>query len=223
MSKRKKGKAIVQERCHNGPVCIGTIDKAEIWAGDWLDVLPVRQWALVISLSANVAASHFIAPVTGNSVAQRLLPKSLFRARPVAHMSIDWPDGDVPPLGQDFWQELLTALRTVTGRVVIHCQGGHGRTGTAVAILFALADVIPKRRCPIAWLRSKYCHEAVESDAQADYIEHITGRKVTSEPSWYFMPLYSRAGGVYVEGSSIQSRHPHDPGRLDPWDKSTPY
>lgn len=195
MSKKRKATAPAPQSpsyglgsryCHDGPVCVGRIGKAHVYAGDWLEALPVRQWDLVISAMSTVSASHFEAPVTGNSMAKRLLPEMLFRTRPVAHVTLDWPDGGTPPLASEWWAELVTAIATIDGKVMVHCQGGHGRTGTALAILFTLAGQVPKRQCPVGWLRKRYCVEAVENDEQADYIEAITNRRVRSEPSWCF-------------------------------------
>ena len=61
---------------------------------------------------------------------------------------------------------------------MFYCQGGHGRTGTALAIIGALSNCIPPGVDPVAEVRRRYCDLAVESAAQIEYIEAITGREV---------------------------------------------
>jgi protein-tyrosine phosphatase len=73
------------------------------------------------------------------------------------------------------------------------CQGGHGRTGTALAILGCLLGVIPEGADPVVWVREHYCLEAVETSKQISYIEKITERKVkaTASSGW------GQYGGTY--------------------------
>jgi protein-tyrosine phosphatase len=66
--------------------------------------------------------------------------------------------------------------------VVVHCWAGHGRTGTALAILAVLLGAAPPGD-PVAWLRSVYCREAVETDGQLRYVGEITGRPVAAPPT----------------------------------------
>ena len=49
-------------------------------------------------------------------------------------------------------------------RVTIHCKGGFGRTGTALAGLIALLE--PDVSDPVAAVRKRYCPYAVETPAQ---------------------------------------------------------
>jgi hypothetical protein len=85
---------------------------------------------------------------------------------PWPHEHVDWPDFGVPA---DV-DALLEALRRAAGRaqrgerVEIGCLGGHGRTGTALACLAILAGVPPAGA--VAWVRTTYCVQAVETDEQ---------------------------------------------------------
>jgi len=62
-------------------------------------------------------------------------------------------------------------LSHLQGRVLVHCMGGHGRTGTALAILLGLSGAMKKD--PVAWLRKHYCEEAVETKKQIEYIQSL--------------------------------------------------
>lgn len=91
---------------------------------------------------------------------------------------IPWQDFGVPHLPKEFWVDLA---RDVMDRRDVHtlqvqCLGGHGRTGTALAILLGLwlqkwetVDDL------VQWLRDRYCEEAVETDGQFEYIAKVTG------------------------------------------------
>jgi len=48
------------------------------------------------------------------------------------------------------------------GRILISCLGGHGRTGTILAVWAAIQG----ERRPIKYVRKHYCHEAIETARQ---------------------------------------------------------
>lgn len=48
-------------------------------------------------------------------------------------------------------------------KVLVACDGGHGRTGTVLA---AVAVVLGLTRDPVNWIRANYCERAVESEIQ---------------------------------------------------------
>jgi hypothetical protein len=125
------------------------------------------------------------------------LPR-LARAVAMATVRIVWPDGGVAPLTREQWQALtddLASLAVERGHldVLVGCHGGHGRTGTALAIMLSLWGAIPADECPVAWVRNNYCVEVVETKSQVTYIADITGRTVTSEPRPMFTPIAAPA------------------------------
>jgi len=91
---------------------------------------------------------------------------------------IDWPDGGVPLLTENDWNSLISKLKKMKSRsdretlhVLVCCVGGHGRTGTALAILAALTGAAPEE--PVIFVRMEYCRKAVETKAQCRYIKGI--------------------------------------------------
>ena len=52
--------------------------------------------------------------------------------------------------------------------VEVGCLGGHGRTGTTLACLAALAG--HPARDAVAWVRSGYCTKAVETPEQEAFV-----------------------------------------------------
>lgn len=110
-------------------------------------------------------------------------------------IKIDWTDGGHPNLSKKFWEDLVKVIRTEKKRVVVSCQGGHGRTGTVLSILSVLMGAVKKEEDPVKFIREKYCQEAVETKTQCDYIENITGCKIAEKPSHSYGTVYSGYGG----------------------------
>lgn len=90
------------------------------------------------------------------------------------------------------WADLVGEAKSRGGKVavLVICFGGHGRTGTVLTALALAAKAIPKASKggvglsdPIAWVRSAYCEEAVESVAQINYIRKTFGVKSESKPA----------------------------------------
>ncbi|GAA2175834.1 hypothetical protein GCM10009846_27260 [Agrococcus versicolor] len=84
---------------------------------------------------------------------------------PWEHEWIAWPDLRLP-------RDVPLALRTLarihaaaaTRRVEVACDGGIGRTGTALAILARMAGVPASDA--VAWVRERYDPRALETPAQ---------------------------------------------------------
>jgi hypothetical protein len=91
-------------------------------------------------------------------------------APPWPHEHLDWPDFSVPADRADTLAALTDVLeRARRGeRVEIGCLGAHGRTGTALACLAALAGCAPDDA--VAWVRANYCSHAVETDEQVAFV-----------------------------------------------------
>lgn len=94
-------------------------------------------------------------------------------------LSIRWPDYGTPKIDGTDWYDLATELLEDDSLCDIYlgCQGGHGRTGTALTILGVLLGAFDEHDDPdrIFAVRDRYCQNAVESLEQVEYIEQITG------------------------------------------------
>jgi hypothetical protein len=97
-------------------------------------------------------------------------------------LDFDWRDFGVPKVSVTTWGWIAAECQRYGGAVV-RCQMGHGRTGTALAILGVFLGAIPKDADPVAYVREHYCPRAVESQEQKSYVERMTGRKVGVTPS----------------------------------------
>lgn len=97
------------------------------------------------------------------------------------YIKINWPDQGVPRCLPSFWEALRDTIRDYAKleglsktKVLLACQGGHGRSGTA-AVCMALACYpdYPTARAAVLHVRALHCEQAIESKAQADYIDQV--------------------------------------------------
>ena len=96
--------------------------------------------------------------------------------------SLDWQDGDVPRLEHGDWTNVINFMLTHKGSVGVYCVGGHGRTGTALAIIASLSGLCTDD--PVKFIRDIYDPSSIETQEQIDYIKRITGLETTAKPSW---------------------------------------
>ena len=85
-------------------------------------------------------------------------------------LQIDWDDREAPDLSPEFWGELAGMLK---GRVMIACQGGHGRSGTALTSLMMVLNPEYSPKDAITHLRAIHCPRAIESADQHQYLSLV--------------------------------------------------
>ena len=85
-------------------------------------------------------------------------------------LKIDWEDRAAPDVLPEFWVELNKRL---VGDVMTCCQGGHGRSGTALVCLLLVNAPDYDARDAIVHLRASHCPRAIESAVQHDYIDDV--------------------------------------------------
>ncbi len=93
--------------------------------------------------------------------------KGLENIRP--YLQIDWLDRQAPELVPEFWPELAKRLQ---GKVIVNCQGGHGRSGTA-AVCLMMVETEYDALDAITHLRAVHCPRAIESKIQHEYIDEV--------------------------------------------------
>ncbi|WP_322937443.1 protein-tyrosine phosphatase family protein [Nocardioides bizhenqiangii] len=85
---------------------------------------------------------------------------------------VRWRDFHLPASAEDAVAVLTAAhTRAATERVEVACAGGRGRTGTALAVLAVLSGVGPDEA--VAWVRTHYHPEAVETRSQRRWVEKV--------------------------------------------------
>ena len=189
-------KVVIPPRCNAHPVRPMAKFKTggTLWAGG---LAATRQAIknrmitpeLVIDLSGYLDDIAVEPVVAGNAIAKAILPKFLFNGvvKPPALLSIAWDDGGAPhELDANWWSILAKHLMTSKGDTLLCCQGGHGRTGTALSILLTLFGICgedTERPDVVLYLRESYCSQAVETVPQLHYVEDMANTKTTAEPS----------------------------------------
>jgi len=180
--KKKRRRSL---NCHEGNVLVATLEEPtiRIWGGGELRGAEPIEGGLTLDLAGFFETRP---PFKVGGWKAPCLERYLRNWHKV--VTFDWIDGSVPRLGRYFWQCLLDDIERLAEKeggldLLIMCQGGHGRTGTALAIICCLWGLIPEERDPVEWVREKYCERAVETECQIDYIEKVTYRKVRAEAS----------------------------------------
>lgn len=191
------------KKCHTEGRHILTLNNCKLYASS--NKQPYIGYQLIINLSGYSHTEGFTATPhrgAGNACARFLaaLPKPKHIDPP--ELEISWRDGDVPALSMQDWEHLIKDFEHFKGRVLVHCIGGHGRTGTFCAILLALTGAL--RKDPVQWLRKNYCEKAVETKRQFDYLSQL-GITTTCEPK-PLMASYSQAG-MWRESSFLQEQY----------------
>lgn len=88
---------------------------------------------------------------------------------------VPWRDYGLPKLGV---HEMLGLIEEIVERaragqtIEIGCVGGHGRTGTMLALVALHCGVTDA----VGWVRDAYCEHAVEGDEQEWYVELVAAR-----------------------------------------------
>ena len=151
--------------------------KLEIYGGP-MNAITKEKWALIIHLAMPFRDDSDW-PVSYHNGGQELFP-GIIKPTPVPAMEIDWPDRSTPNLGREFWDQLAADVLAIDGKVLIHCQGGTGRTGTALACLLGAIRSTgvqlfewEKGDCMVQYVRDQYKYDAIETPGQIAYIKRL--------------------------------------------------
>ncbi|KUL63104.1 MULTISPECIES: protein-tyrosine phosphatase family protein [unclassified Streptomyces] len=94
---------------------------------------------------------------------------------PWEHVWLRWPDFRLPSDRARARDVLRDAWSRAEGeRVEVACEGGRGRTGTALACI-AVLDGVPAAEA-VAYVRQGYDRRAVETPWQRRYVERFADR-----------------------------------------------
>lgn len=89
---------------------------------------------------------------------------------PARILQIDWDDRRKPEVLPAFWTALTDLI---TGDILLACQGGHGRSGTALTALMMCYTPEYSARDAIVHLRAMHCPRAIESTEQHAYLDRL--------------------------------------------------
>lgn len=188
---------LLAKKCHTEGQHILTIGQCTIHASS--NRHDYQGYKLIINASGYSYGERHIATLLRGA---NTLVRNFYAALPAKkvtdppELSLDWPDGGVPDLTKPDWYRLIDDLRKIEGKVLVHCMGGHGRTGTALVILLALSKAITKD--PVKWLRTCYCDKVVESEAQFKYIKNM-GIHTNCEPRPITHTVYQWSPNSFIQ------------------------
>jgi len=108
-------------------------------------------------------------------------------------LQVHWPDYGTCDLVAEDWNALGAEIHDQK-EVLILCQGGHGRTGSAAAIVLTMLSKC-KGEEAVKFVREVYCKRAVESKEQLTYLDGLLGTQ--TERTLAYTPF---SGGRIVNG-----------------------
>lgn len=141
------------------------------------------------------------------------------------HTAFYIPDMKAPTDPAEF-KRMVTwlAAQLIAGKKVhVGCVGGHGRTGTVLA---ALVNEMTGEADAITYVRTNYCHKAVESAAQIHFLhEHFGIKKAkptklghVSTASYSGKSSSQKSGELFSVGaSSATARYTSVPSNKSIW------
>jgi hypothetical protein len=182
-SKFNQGKAIYVSCTHDGMPKVFDIGQGTVYASGIRDVSKWdhTKYDLLIGLLGPVPPI-----VSLNNTAKELISKelysSLYPTESAPHLTIKWSDGQEPPVNVAFIGDLVRLVSSGVN-VLIHCHGGHGRTGTLLTAMAIEAKLVPKKLDPIKWVRTQYCLKSVETSSQVDWLTETYGFKTEENGS----------------------------------------
>jgi len=212
--------------CHKGLHVLGKIGGCTVWIGKESEVtfkVPLdvdKAWDLVVCLIkgtwSKIAGGAGDRILACNESAEETFGSLVWKTPTVPYMHINWPDYGIPSqLPMEWWRVFVDKIASLEegSNIVMFCMGGHGRTGTAASIVASVGGLVPDDMCPVTWLRSFYCKEAVECHDQLKYVEDMTGRKVSAGGS-------KNTYGGYTNTRYAKTEKPVKEGRTGWWQRT---
>lgn len=148
------------KRCTHDPSVVFTMDGVDYYGSDAHGVSKFKG-DLVVNLTTNKNVHD-----NGKhpEIAKHIEPG-------FEEIFIPWPDFGIPKVKDTLWVALHEYVQSKGWKsVCFHCLGGHGRTGTALSSMI-IANANYTATEAVDEVRGAYCHSAVESDEQCQYLE----------------------------------------------------
>lgn len=162
------------------PKFVFELNGVAVYAGAKTDIPRSHEFDLILNLTG-YRAQHTSKVVEGPAPFEAL--NKYFSTVACDEVLIDWIDNQDLPAPRDFWPSLWTLIASGGyKRVCVCCMGGHGRTGTALAILRAVFLKEPPKDA-IDWVRRVVCEDCIESFKQEDSVFRAVGLEPPKHPS----------------------------------------
>ncbi len=200
---------------HKGSPLVFTIGDGFVKAGGDRDIY---EWDRTgVDLVVNLTG-HTNNVVTWNDQASQLLGRCHLLEGNYAEIIMSWSDMSPPPVHLSFFKSLAAEVYNGTN-ILIHCMGGHGRTGTALAAIIHAALAYKTARAldcsliqgdPIIWLRKNYCNKSVETKQQIEWLKEVgvqTSAKASHVPGLGKAHSYLPSGTKISEWVASYNKH----------------
>lgn len=163
--------------CHSGNVKILSIGKGGLWAAGQSKGYNPDGFAFI-----NLVGDHRDGVQALNDSAVKAFAKTLkigdvSPKKVLPWLSFPMPDFSVPKYDDKIWQAVADEIFDLANdgtKVLVACQGGHGRTGIFTAIVCGLLCPSVKDE-PVQYVRKIYCEKAVETREQHVYVHDVLG------------------------------------------------
>ena len=157
-----------KQECHHWQQAV-TVGSHTVWCSASSDKETEREIPDLTVGLAKMSWETIVDPVFTTSG-----PVSFYQEGPPA-IFVDWPDYGAVSL-KDFQRIINYIVRYLKADKTVEfgCMGGHGRTGTLLAGLFATVEKLPALES-IKKVHDTYCKHAIESASQEDLIYALTG------------------------------------------------
>lgn len=152
--------------CSHKPKKIFRLDCINYYAAD-LDGVKHFNGDLVINISGHIVV-HSVEKIAKLSKFVLQHAKANYE-----EITISWPDFSLPRVKAGFWKALHQhVIAKGCTSVCIHCFGGHGRTGTALAAML-IENLEVEALGALQFVREKHCFQAVETAEQVEYLKDL--------------------------------------------------
>jgi len=200
--------------CHSGNPLVFETHGIKVYAGGanraggWKNERMIRD----VVIGPKEVLYSLPTPLPGNWRVARWQPKMI---------PVPWPDFSAPSWGPVFWEDLWQDLLEQNVQdILVQCAGGHGRTGTMLAILAGKGQLKEWKTVQeiVSWVREEYCDHAVETDSQLKYISKTLGIPIGDDPSFVLDDRWGSYGSAYNDyGSKGEFTKYSDPWDEDEW------
>lgn len=161
--------------CKHPPKLMFTHEGVSIYAASKMDLIDYNKFDIIFNLTGYSTTGLGKSLVTGQD--KWLVLNSYIDVGNTEEVLIDWYDGHALPVSKGFWETAWKlVIESGAEDICFCCFGGHGRTGTAIAILRTLL-LAETPDVAIHTVRSKICSEAIETVAQENYVWKIATGK----------------------------------------------
>lgn len=161
---------VSKRKCHDYRKPVFKKGNLTIFAGAYEEIRYEKYDAVIRLLESEPSFNS----IKGTGIFKEL-EKLVSTKTSILHLPIR--DMSAPDYDTGLWISLVELLLTTANKqkrefkVAIHCAGGHGRTGTVLAIIGILLEELPRNPIEaIKHLREIYCKKAVETRSQLEYI-----------------------------------------------------